>query len=594
MKLSNIFKYTAAILCLSLLILSSCKDDDDINNLPITNDFRVLQVKANNEIIDSGVENLSVIGAIDIVFSHAVNTGALELGLTINPANDATYSYDATGSVLTITPVTPLSYETTYTIDLPAGIYGTSGEASGDSFTFTFTTAPFEPPSISLSATSTELFEGEIITVTATLSVAILNDVSTDFVFDGMAVFGTDYTASATSIVIPSGSTTGTIEVTGVVDGDLEGAESINISLQNLVNAVEDSPQMLNINLGDLPPALELVGVMELDNYIDGSDGRVRAIHLRVLEDIANLGIYGVEIASNGDAPNPADIDFVFTDMTTASAGEEILLIRDADEANAAAYFGDCFSDFTVILSDAISQNGDDAILLYNGGVAIESFGEPGVDGTDMFWEYTDSWAYKLAGDWIYAGAACVENAVGAATDATSECKYPFCSPLQLQGVSALLWDGSGTNGGKYVQVRANRDIADLSQYGLGVANNGGGTDGLEYSFPAESVSAGDQILVAREPGTIASYLGMCYEEFAVVFQSDGMTQNGDDAIELFDGMNVIETYGNADVDGTGEAWEYAGSWGYKVGGSFTYGGVDCATTSTSTESSACPYPLCD
>ena len=53
-----------------------------------------------------------------------------------------------------------------------------------------------------------------------------------------------------------------------------------------------------------------------------------------------------------------------------------------------------------------------------------------------------------------------------------------------------------------------NRDIADLSRYSLGVANNGGGTDGIEFTFPSMRAEEEDQILVARDPGLIASYLG--------------------------------------------------------------------------------------
>jgi hypothetical protein len=596
MKFSNKITYSGALFVMILLLVSSCQKEDDPNgSLPITNDFRVLQVKSNGSAINTGIDNFSVIGSLELVLSHGVNTSTFESALTISPVVDFVINYDASNSIVAIGFANPLDYETTYTISLPTGTFGAGGEASKNNFSFEFRTAAFEPPSITLSTDVPDFFEGEVTTVTATISTAILEDVSLDLVFGGIAILDTDYSISAGSISIPSGSTAGTIELTGIIDADLEGAEAITVSISNLVNAIEDSPQILNLNLGDTPPALELKGVMELQNYIDGSGGRVRAIHLLVLEDIPNLGIYGVEIASNGAEPDPKDIDFVFADMTSASQGENIFIVRDADEANAMEYFGSCFNDFTVIASDAITQNGDDAILLYNGGVAIESFGEPGVDGTGEAWEYTDSWAYKLAGQWIYAGVDCVEHSVGAATDATSDCKYPFCNPIQLQGVSALLWDGSGTNGGKAVEVRVNRDIADLSQYSLGVANNGGGTDGIEYTFPAESASEGDHILVSREPGTIASYFGRCYDKYAAVYQADAMSQNGDDAIELFDGMDVIETYGDANVDGTGQSWEYAGSWGYKVGGkTWTYGGIDCAAASTSTQSSACPYAFCD
>jgi hypothetical protein len=209
-----------------------------------------------------------------------------------------------------------------------------------------------------------------------------------------------------------------------------------------------------------------------------------------------------------------------------------------------------------------------------------------------MDWEYTSSWAYKLGDTWSTGSVNCSQ---GSATTLGSGCIYPLCdSPLILKGVMALLWDGSGTNGGKAVHLLVNSDISDLSQYGLGVANNGGGTDGIEFTFPAISVAEGDHIIVARETGTLASYFGSCFDGYDHVIQSDAMNQNGDDAIELFLGSDVIETYGDANVDGTGEVWEYAGSWGYKIGSSWTYGGVDCAAGSTSTQGSACTYLFCE
>lgn len=586
--------FPGLVALLGMMLVWSCNNEDDPNEFPITNDFRVLQVRQDGNIISSGVADISVIPQLELVCSHPINASSFESALSVEPQAEFSVSYDASGSFATVSFDPPLDYETAYTLTLPAGTYGSSGQASTESFSFQFLTAPFQPAAVTLTASEGELFEGGTITVTAQLDMAILQEVSMDLEFGGDAENGVDYDVSSTTIVIAPGETAASVSLSGLVDGDLEGAETITVGLTNLVNCTENGPQELTITLGDQPPALELKGVMELDNYIDGSGGRVRAIHLQVLEDIPNLGVYGVEIASNGAAPDPNDIDFVFPDGVSASAGAQLFVVRDADEADAAAYFGDCYADFTVFPSDAITQNGDDAILLYNNGVAIESFGEPGIDGTDTYWEYTDSWACKVGGEWVYAGVGCVVNETGAATDATSTCKYPWCNPVQLQGVSALLWDGSGTNGGKFVHVRINRDVADLSRYSLGVANNGGGTDGIEYTFPSESASEGDHILVAREPGTIAAYLGACYDAYKTVYQADAMTQNGDDAIELFDLTDVIETFGDANVDGTGQAWEYAGSWAYKNGGIWGTASVDCAAGSTSTQASACPYAFCD
>lgn len=587
MKHFNTFILKLIVLSLLLVVVAtSCQKNDD-EGLPITNDLRVLQVRTGNDVISSGATDISVIAELEFVFSHALNTTAFENALSIAPAVDYSVTYDDTKSFATISFPQPLAYETAYSFLLPEGAYGANGEASTGEITFDFTTAAFEAPAITLGSDVTQFFEGETATITATIARAILQDVTLDLVFAGSAIAGTDYTVSAETITIPAGSTSGSVVLTAANDADLEGEETISVTMENLVNAVEEQPQQVDLALGDLPPALELKGVMSLKIGGTGTNGR--AIHLRVLEDIADLSEYGIGIANNGGGSDGREIDFPAVSVT---AGDDILLVRDIDAAGLATYFGDCFNDFEqVVESGGLNFNGDDPIELFKGDVVIETYGDVDLSGQGLEWEYTGTWAYKLNGAWEYGQLDCSANSV---TSLTSDCPYPFCVPLQLQGVSALLWDGSGTNGGKFVQVRANRAIADLSRYGLGVANNGGGTDGVEYTFPMVSVSEGDHILVAREPETIAAYLGACYNGYDYVFQSDAMNQNGDDAIELFDGMTVIETYGDANVDGTGQSWDYAGSWGYKVGSAWVYAAVDCAAGSTSTQSSACPYLFCE
>ncbi len=164
---------------------------------------------------------------------------------------------------------------------------------------------------------------------------------------------------------------------------------------------------------------------------------------------------------------------------------------------------------------------------------------------------------------------------------------------LEIKGVLALLWDGSGNNGGKAVHLKATEDIPDLSVYAIGVANNGGGSDSIEFRLPEQSASAGDDILLAREPNTLGGYFGNCLNNIEIVIQTDAMNQNGDDAIELYSATTVIETYGDVNIDGTGTRFEYSGSWAYKLGGEYVFGGLDCAAGSTSTQDSDCTYPLC-
>ncbi|MEQ8238762.1 MAG: cadherin-like beta sandwich domain-containing protein, partial [Cyclobacteriaceae bacterium] len=165
---------------------------------------------------------------------------------------------------------------------------------------------------------------------------------------------------------------------------------------------------------------------------------------------------------------------------------------------------------------------------------------------------------------------------------------------LELVGVFALRWSTEpSVNSGKGIHLKALADIPDLSVYSIGVANNGDGTDGIEYTFPVMSVAAGDDILLAREDDALTAYFGDCADEIEHVIQADVMNQNGDDAIELYSGFTVIETYGDANVDGTGQEWEYTGSWAYKDNGAWIYGGLDCAANSTSMQDAECTYPLC-
>ena len=61
-------------------------------------------------------------------------------------------------------------------------------------------------------------------------------------------------------------------------------------------------------------------------------------------------------------------------------------------------------------------------------------------------------------------------------------------------------WYRNSTNfAARAVELYVINDIPDLSKYGVGVANNGGGTDGVEFTFPAESATAGSFILIGRD-----------------------------------------------------------------------------------------------
>ena len=129
--------------------------------------------------------------------------------------------------------------------------------------------------------------------------------------------------------------------------------------------------------------------------------------------------------------------------------------------------------------------------------------------------------------------------------------------------------DGTLAGGApKAVVLEATASIADLSVYGIGSANNGGGTDDQEFALPANAVSTGQHIIIASGQNSsdffTSNYPG---GDFAL-FQSGAANVNGDDAIELFFNAAVIDTYGDINVSGAGESWDYIDGWAMRIGGS--------------------------
>ena len=418
--------------------------------------------------------------------------------------------------------------------------------------------------------------------------------------------------------------------------------------IQGNRNPFIDHPEYVSIlwgSDGSLSNALRLRGVMDFD--LSGSDGK--AFHLYAQQDIPDLSVFGIGVANNGGGSDGQEETLP---VMFISEGDHILLALFPEAI--ASYLGNCYPNFdhVIMASDALSQNGDDAIEVYEQGLLIETFGDVDVDGTGQSWEYTNSWAYNFDGIWSYCidviygcmdvtafnynvlantdDGSC-ESLVYGCTDATAfnydpyantddnsclavvygcldatatnfnseantddgSCLFPLTYNLSLQGILDFDLPSAG-NDGKAIHLIANSDIPDLSIYGIGVANNGGGSDGQEDNFPMMSVSAGDHILFAISPIAMENYFGLCFSDFDHVLEaSSAISQNGDDAIELYEQNQVIETFGDVNVDGSGEVWEYTDSWAYKLGNEWTYGGINCTDDSETSASSNCPYPLC-
>ncbi len=161
------------------------------------------------------------------------------------------------------------------------------------------------------------------------------------------------------------------------------------------------------------------------------------------------------------------------------------------------------------------------------------------------------------------------------------------------------VYDGPLPGGApKGVEVFVMSDIDDLSAYGLGSANNGGGTDGQEFTFPAVSVTAGQFLHITPDSMEFFNFFGSY--PFAL---SGSMGVNGDDAIELFFNGEVVDIFGDINVDGSGTSWEYLDGWAYRIAGTgpdgssfnsnnWSYSGANALDGESSNSTAANPVPL--
>ncbi|MBI9033250.1 MAG: T9SS type A sorting domain-containing protein [Bacteroidales bacterium] len=111
----------------------------------------------------------------------------------------------------------------------------------------------------------------------------------------------------------------------------------------------------------------------------------------------------------------------------------------------------------------------------------------------------------------------------------------------------------------KAVEFYVINTISDLSEYGFGSANNGMGSDGEEFSFPSQMVEAGTYLYLSTETENFNLFFG-----FEPDFLHSCANINGDDALELFFQGNAVDVFGDINVDGTGESWEYLDGWAYR------------------------------
>ena len=179
---------------------------------------------------------------------------------------------------------------------------------------------------------------------------------------------------------------------------------------------------------------------------------------------------------------------------------------------------------------------------------------------------------------------------------------YSQSGKLIISGV----FDGPLSGGKpKFVELFVREAITDLSKYALGSANNGGGTDGPEFSGMSGSASAGTYIYITANTSEFNTFFGFDAD------YTNGMANiNGDDAVELFydasgsfsGSESVIDLYGDINTNGDGETWDYTDSWAKSkptrnsetsfTSGNWTYGSINALDDETTNSGATTPFPI--
>ncbi len=174
----------------------------------------------------------------------------------------------------------------------------------------------------------------------------------------------------------------------------------------------------------------------------------------------------------------------------------------------------------------------------------------------------------------------------------------PTTGALLITGVFDTQVESGGT-WAKGIEMKAIEDIPDLSIFGVGSANNGTGSSGVETALPAISVTAGDCIYVTNDSTKFMDFFG-----FFPTTTGDAANINGDDAIELYENNIVTDVFGEINVDGTGQPWEYTDGWAYRKSGTgpdgsnfvlsnWTFSGINAFDNVPNNNSAPVPFPIC-
>lgn len=226
-------------------------------------------------------------------------------------------------------------------------------------------------PTVTLSLSGSPMAESAgVATVTATLSNTSGSPVTVNLAFSGSATPSTDYVASGSSIVIPAGSTMGSITLTAVQDSVNEPIESIVVAATTVTNGTLPAPQQVTATIADDDPLPTLA--INSVSQPEGNAGTTNFVFTVTLSGATAQTVSVNYATANGTAVAPGDyaatsgtLTFspgVFTQtITVPVAGDAV---NEADETFTVGLSGPTLATISAPTGTGTIQNDDAASTL--------------------------------------------------------------------------------------------------------------------------------------------------------------------------------------------------------------------------------------
>lgn len=235
------------------------------------------------------------------------------------------------------------------------------------------TTDDISPALIEVSSNETNLNEANgSITLKALLNASASEQLTIPLNIGGTATQDTDYTLSASQIVINAGSNSGEITITGIQDNDVEGLETITIGIGSLDNIIMLSTYDINIMVLDDDSDSDNDGVLDSEDDCPEIPGDIGNNGCPYLGFLINEVLYDPDSDLAGDANGDGTRD--------ANDDEFIEFFNSGPELDLSGY--KIFDD--TALTDNVPRHvfpagtivpSNSAIVVFGGGSPTGSFG---------------------------------------------------------------------------------------------------------------------------------------------------------------------------------------------------------------------------